>query len=64
MIALVVLNVIGFLGWITGAIYVTATGQNNLLWFWAMPWAHVGNFYWGYRSMKKNNRNCAVTDKA
>ena len=61
VIALTALNVLGFLGWITGAIYVTATGQNSKLWFWSMPWMHVGPFYWGYRYAKKNNSDCAVT---
>ena len=45
VIGLVVLNFIGFFGWIAGAIYVTAVGNTSQMWMWAMPWTHAFNFY-------------------
>ena len=55
-------TILGFLGWIIGCIYVTATSQWNMMWFWAMPWMHVGQCYWGWKRSKQNqSQTCALS---
>ena len=52
----VVLNILGFIGWIAGCIYVTVDGQNNNLWMWAMPWQHLWPLGGVYRMIQQNKR--------
>ena len=59
VIGLVVLNFIGFFGWIAGAIYVTAVGNTSQMWMWAMPWTHAFNFYFPYKKWRENRGNCS-----
>ena len=51
-----VLNILGLIGWIAGAIYVTAAGHNDKLWFWAMPWGHPVGIWGCYRGIKENKK--------
>ena len=51
--ALLAFNICGFVGWIAGAIYVTAVGSYNMCWMWAMPWQHVFQVWGIYRGMQR-----------
>ena len=51
--AFLVLNILGFLGWIAGCIYVTVDGQKKMMWMWAMPWQHLFQIGFLIRNIKR-----------
>ena len=61
---LLILNIVGFLGWIAGAIYVTVEGQNNMMWMWAMPWQHLFQLGFMYKRWKAGRSGGQISNCA